>query len=118
MNETDILHDFIARVPFALPSVRVFRRNVLNVKTAFGRVRNGIKGQADAYALVEGGRHVELEAKSATGSLSKPQRKWQAFCLEFRIPHLVLKARRNEAPADTVARWVEELRTAIEATRD
>lgn len=116
MNETDLLHSFMAAVPHVLPDARVFRRNIINATTTFGtRVRNGIKGQADAYCLVRGGLHVELEAKSATGSLSKEQLAWQAFCLRFDIPHLVLAARRNETPNDTVARWVAELRTVVEA---
>lgn len=115
MNETDLLHDFMAAVPHAIPRARVFRRNVINVKTSFGRVRNGIKGQADAYCLVHGGRHIEIEAKSATGTLTPEQLKWQSFCRKFDIPHIVVVARKGEPPADTVARWVAELRTVVEA---
>ncbi len=114
-SETDLLHSFMAAVPHALPHARVFRRNVINAKTSFGRVRNGIKGQSDAYCLVRGGLHIEIEAKSATGSLTKEQLAWQAFCMRFDIPHIVISARRAESPADTVARWVSELRTVVEA---
>ncbi len=115
MNETDLLHSFMAAVPHALPHCRVFRRNIINAKTEFGRVRNGIKGQSDAYCLIKGGRHIEVEAKSATGALTKEQLAWQAFCLRFDIPHLVIAARPKESPEDTVARWVAELRTVVEA---
>ena len=116
MNETSLLHTFMAAVPHAIPSARVFRRNIINAVTVHNtRVRNGIKGQADAYCLVRGGLHIEIEAKSATGRLTEAQVKWQSFCLRFDIPHLVLAARKNESPIDTVARWVSELRTVVEA---
>jgi chaperonin GroEL (HSP60 family) len=116
-NETDLLHAFIARVPVVLPDVRAFRRNVINAKTAFGRMRNGIKGQGDAYVLVRGGGHIEVEAKSATGSLRKEQRAWQAFCRAFAIPHLVVVERAGDPPTVTVERWITELRNVIEASK-
>lgn len=114
MSETTLLHAFIARVPHVLPDVRVFRRNVINGQLANGRrVRNGIVGQADAYALVRGGAHVEIEAKSALGVLSTEQRKWQSFCVNFGIPYIVLRADDNELPNGTINRWVNELRACI-----
>ena len=116
MNETDLLHLFIERTPFALPHVRVFRRNIINVETKQGfRVRNGIKGQADAYALVEGGLHIELETKAARGVLAEHQLAWRDHCRSRRIPHLVLRARRGEQPMKTVDRWIGELRAVLES---
>jgi hypothetical protein len=116
MSETDLLHAFMARIPYDLPHVHVERRNILSVKTENGRyVRNGIRGQCDAFVVVDGGRHIEIETKSATGKLTGPQVKWQRNCVRRRIPHLVLTARRGELPEDTVARWVTALRTVIEA---
>lgn len=116
-EELELGAAFALAVPFALPDVRVFRRNVLSVAKADGRrVRAGIKGQSDYYALIRGGGHVEIEAKSATGSLSPAQRRWQSFCRSFDIPHLVVEGRRNEAPPATVGRWVDELRATIEAS--
>jgi hypothetical protein len=113
LNETDLLHLFIARVPYALPGVRVFRRPIINATaTAHGRtfhVRNGITGQADAYAITRGGLHVELETKAATGRLAEAQSAWRSFCQEFSIPHLVLRAERYEHPDATVERWIREL---------
>lgn len=114
MDETDLLHLFMVATPATLPHVCIFRRNILNVRTDTGRrVRNGIKGQADAYALVDGGRHVELEAKSATGVMSPKQLAWQRNCRRRGIPHLVIRARQTETPDATVARWVAELREEI-----
>jgi len=116
LSETDLLHIFIERAPFALPQVRVFRRNIINVEAKQGfRARNGIKGQADAYALVEGGLHVELETKAARGVMRDHQLSWQAYCLSNRIPHLELRARRGEQPLETVDRWIGELRAVVES---
>jgi hypothetical protein len=116
MNETDLLHHFIQQTPLALPDCRIFRRNIINVETKQGyRVRNGIKGQADAYALVRGGRHVEIETKAERGTLGEAQHAWRSFCLSFGIPHLVLRAQRSEAPEATVARWIHELAEALNA---
>lgn len=117
MNETDLLHLFIIRTPFALPDVRVFRRNILNVATLHGfRARNGITGQADAYAITRGGRHVEIETKAARGRLADEQRSWRAFCADFDIPHLVLRAMRGETPDQTVDRWIDELTRILKVT--
>jgi hypothetical protein len=114
MTEHDLLHAFIERVPYRLPHARIFRRNIINVETSRGyRVRNGIAGQADAYALVRGGRHVELETKAAAGRLAPVQKAWRAYCASFEIPHLVLRARKDEAPADTVDRWIDELQAVL-----
>lgn len=113
-SETDLLHLFIRDAPVSLPDVRVFRRNILNVATAHGfRARNGIVGQADAYALTRGGRHVEIETKAARGRMAEAQKRWRSFCLGWGIPHLVLRALPNEEPNDTVARWISELRAVL-----
>lgn len=113
-SETDLLHAWIAHVPYALPHVRVFRRMVLNVETTRGfRARNGIPGQADAYALVRGGGHVEIETKSARGQLQAKQQAWRHFCAGFAIPHLVLRVAKSELPAVTIQRWTNELHAIV-----
>ena len=115
MNELAYQHAFIAAVPYHLPA-RLYQRNIINVKTEFGaRVRNGIKGQADIECIVFGGLHIEIEAKAIDGRLKPQQKKWQAFCLKNDIPHLVVRVAPNETPAQTIARWIEELRTCIES---
>jgi hypothetical protein len=114
MNETDLLHLFIAAAPHTLPDVRVFRRNIINVETIHGfRARNGIAGQADAYAIFRGGRHVELETKAARGTMRKAQIAWRAWCERWQVPHLVLRAVKGEQPSDTVVRWIAELGAAV-----
>jgi hypothetical protein len=119
MNETALLMKFIAEVPDHMPNVRVFRRTIINAEVARGgrsfRLKAGIKGQADAYAYVDGGRVVEIETKAAKGRLLEEQHAWRAFCSERRIPHIVLRARIHERPSETVDRWITELRGAIAA---
>ena len=117
MSEHDLLALFIREAPKALPDLRVFRRNIIRqTVNRDGRevhLRNGIPGQADAYALLKGGCHVEIETKSATGRMRAAQERWRAFCAAWGVPHLVMKARAGEEPADTVARWIEELRGVL-----
>lgn len=115
MNETDLLHLFIQQVPFSLPDVRVFRRNIINVMTVHGQwARNGQPGQADAYAITRGGLHVELEAKAAAGKLAEAQRRWRAWCEDWAIPYLLLRVLTRETPERTVERWVENLQRVCE----
>lgn len=118
MNETDLLMKFIAEVPSHMPNVRVFRRTIINAEVARDgrsfRLKAGIKGQADAYAYIDGGRVVEIETKAAKGRMLEEQIAWRAFCAERRIPHLVLRALRGEHPAATVDRWIAELRGIVD----
>lgn len=118
MNETALLHTFMLRAPSALSDLwRVERRNIINVQTTHGaRVRNGVKGQADAFALFNGGRHVEIETKAARGVLGEAQARWRAACLDHGVPHLILKAHAGEPPDETIERWGVELRAVVERT--
>jgi hypothetical protein len=113
LSETDLLHLFIARVPFALPHVRVFRRPIINALASAGgrsfRIKSGITGQADAYAIIKGGRHVEIETKAARGRMAEAQSAWRSFCEDFAIPHLVLRADGDEHPDAIVERWINQL---------
>lgn len=112
MSETDLLHLLLLRAPAELPDARLFRRNVGRFKTFDGNrvVHVGIEGQADAYALLRGGRIVEIETKAATGRMRTRQIAWQAFCLGWGIPHAALTARKNATPDEVVSEWIEILR--------
>ena len=109
-------------LPYALPDVLVFSRPIVNAQaTARGntwRVRAGVPGQADLYAVARGGLHVEIETKSFAGHdrgrLQTAQIAWRRRCQELDIPHLVLRALRGEAPGATVERWVREVRSVFE----
>lgn len=97
--------------PYALPNMRLFRRVVVNVEAKQGfRVRAGVKGQCDIYAIARGGRILEVETKARRGVLSPAQLAWQAFCLGWGVPHIVLIEKRGETPDETVNRWLGEIR--------
>jgi hypothetical protein len=115
MIENDLLHWLILRAPQQIaPLWRIERRNIINVETRQGfRVRNGIKGQSDAFALLRGGRHIEIETKAARGALREAQERWRAACLAHDVPHLVLKAHSKETPEATVNRWIAELAEVV-----
>jgi hypothetical protein len=117
MSEHDLLALFIRAVPEALPNVRVFRRNIIRRKVMINRIPvmlvNGIPGQGDAYAIVKGGRHIEIEAKSSKGVMRPGQKRWRLFCGIWGITHLVVKGSKDELVEETVARWVEELRAVL-----
>ncbi len=114
MKELDLMRAFMAEVPIAIPDARIFRRDIINEKSARGHwIKAGIKGQADTYILARGGRHVELETKAANGRLSDEQKAWRAFCLEFQIPYLMPRAKAGEHPTITIERWIGELRACL-----
>ena len=116
MSETDLLWMFLQAVPREMPHVLAFRRNIIRGATigkSQSRISNGIPGQADAYAVARGGKHVELETKSVAKQLEPKQRAWRDRCEQLEIPHLVLRANKGEAPEATVARWVDELAHAL-----
>jgi hypothetical protein len=120
IGTTSVKHDeyalqamlFLA-VPKFIPNMRIFRRNIATVRVEDRVMKFGIKGQSDTYAILKGGQHVEIELKSATGDLTPKQRAWQDWCLAWNVPHIVLVARKEELPKETIARWIEELRMLI-----
>jgi len=72
-------------------------------------VAAGIKGQADCYAYVRGGRVIEIEFKSRAGRQGEDQLTWQAFCARWGIPYLLMKPIKGETPEATIDRWCREL---------
>lgn len=117
MTETQLLGVLFIRAPAEIPDVRLFRRNVGVYRSLDGKrvIRVAVEGQADVYAKLRGGSSVEIEAKSATGDLSPEQRNWQACCVAWGWPHVVLQAMARERPDETVGRWIEELRGVFAA---
>lgn len=113
--ESDLQAAFLLAAPAALPKLRLFRRNVSKIRildpisNRSRVVRFALPGQCDLYGIVQGGEHFELELKSATGSLDEDQRRWKAFCEEWRVPYFLLKAKRDESKEQTVGRWIHEI---------
>ena len=111
MGETTLQLALLLAAPRALPNLRLYRRNVGSARALrTGQVvQYGLEGQADLYALVRGGRHVEIELKAARGVLSPAQESWRNWCIAWGIPHVVLKAENGETVEQTVKRWCDEL---------
>lgn len=119
MTETQLMRLLLERAPAELPDARLFRRNVGRFRSFDGArvVHVGIEGQADLYALLRGGIIVEIETKSATGSLRVAQERWRSFCAAWGIRHLLLCAPKGATPDDVVTGWIEQLRSAFAAVR-
>jgi hypothetical protein len=113
-SEGDLLSMLMQAVPYAIPDALIFRRPIINARTDQGwRARAGVRGQADAYMVMAGGRHIEIETKAAVHKWYPQQRAWRARCEELRIPYLMLRAGPGEAPADTVERWIAEIKAIL-----
>jgi hypothetical protein len=114
MTELDLQRELLIAAPRELPTLRLFRRNIVNATSAFGvRMRAGIKGQCDLYGVVRGGRHLEIELKSATGSLRAEQKAWRAWCVQWGVPYALLEGSKLETTEETVGRWLSELRAFL-----
>lgn len=109
-TESELQWALLAAAPAAIPTLRLFRRNVGTVRIGRRVMRFGVAGQADLWGVWKGGRLVEVELKAAGGRLSPEQRDWAAFCASWGIPHVVLRAEANETVAETVDRWICELK--------
>jgi hypothetical protein len=111
MIENQLRDQFVQAAAFAVPHARLFVRQIINVETKAGwRARAGIRGQADIYAIVKGGKHIEIECKAAKYKWYKEQLAWRSWCEANGIPYLVLQVEPKEAPADTLTRWLDLLR--------
>lgn len=114
MIEIDLMKLFQHEASMMLPMARLFRRNIINTKTAAGwHAKSGVRGQCDLYAYVRGGKVIEIETKTRRGRLSQEQQNWKDFCQAWSIQWIQLKESKWETPEETVARWVRELRFAI-----
>jgi len=115
MPERDLKSALLLTAPRELPNLRLFNRPTMRVRLLDPdrTIQVGIRGQCDLWGVTRGGLHIELELKAAAGRLTQPQLAWQAFCAEWRVPHLVLQARSEESVQETVRRWCGEIRAII-----
>jgi hypothetical protein len=111
MGEIYLMREFMHEASKALPNVRLFRRNVAKIKVEDRIIATGIAGQCDLYAIVRGGRHIEIELKSKAGKLSEEQLRWGLWCESWGVPWTVMCPLPKETPDQTVSRWIEELRS-------
>ena len=114
IRETDQLQPaLLLLLPYRIPTMRVFRRNVATVKIEGRTVKFGIRGQPDFYGVVDGGLHAEIEIKAAGGRLRPEQREFRDWCLEHRIPYVNPIARADETIDQTVERWCDEIASIV-----
>lgn len=109
--ESQLQSALLLAAPARIPDLRLFRRNIGEAKLRGGyTVQFGIPGQCDLYGIVRGGSHLEVELKGVKTPMSVEQRVWAEWCAEWGIPHIVLRAKKDETISQTVDRWCLELR--------
>lgn len=102
---------FLLKLPYEIPTLRLFRRNIGGARMKGGHVvMFGIKGQCDTYAICDHGRHIEVELKALHGRLNPNQKVWRKWCLDHHVPYMLAVEGKGETHEQTVDRWVEELR--------
>lgn len=83
MSETDLVQSILIRFG-SRPDMRLWRANVLVARDQSGRVvKSGVKGQADISGILQGGRRIEIECKTATGRQTPEQIAWQRMIERF-----------------------------------
>ena len=105
---------FLLKLPFEIPTLRLFRRNIGAARMRGGHVVTfAVKGQCDTYGIGDGGVHVEAELKALHGRLSPEQRTWRDWCLAHRVPYLLCVEKKEETKEQTVDRWIAELKALV-----
>jgi hypothetical protein len=107
--ESTLQWELLKLAPQRLPSLRLFRRNVAAGRIDGRFMRFGIAGQADLYGIWRGGSLIELELKQARGQKREAQARWAAFCCEWGVTYLFLRALPAESQQQTVDRWIREI---------
>lgn len=113
--ESTLQAHLLLALPGRFPNVRFFRRNTAKITVA-GKgglpdrtMRFAVPGQCDLYGISRDGKHIEVELKNIGKKLEPDQVRWKTWCDEWKIPHIVLTAQKNETDAQTVERWCGEL---------
>lgn len=101
----------MAAVHASRNGMHLFRRNVGVFRQMFGpgKVRIGIKGQADIYGWDHTGRAMEIELKMHGKKLRPEQLQWAVVCVASSVRYYQLEQHRDETPDETVERWRKEL---------
>jgi len=116
-TESSLQTSLLLAAPQRLPELRLFRRNVVVAQHGDRQTRAGLKGQADLYGYVRGGTVIELELKGHRTAVSPEQKAWAAWCAEWGVPFLLLRARGGESAEETVERWLGEIEAVVRAPR-
>lgn len=107
MIEVEYMQLLQYRAAQELPTLRLFRRNIVRLKIEDRTVRAGIKGQCDLYGYWRNGRVIEIEMKGLKTPMTKEQETWRDWCRSWGIPWTCLRPFNGEV--DPVGRWVIEL---------
>ena len=114
-DETTLQRELLAALPSKLPHVRLYRRMVGVAEVRGTKVRFGIAGQCDLHGFTHAGRAVEVELKSASGTLSAEQKAWRNSLQGWGVAWFCLQAVAGESHAETIDRWCAELGRGIGA---
>jgi hypothetical protein len=114
-HEADYSRALLLRAAHEFQDVRFFRRNVAAGKLERGGyIRVEVKGMCDIYCIGKSeptgfAVHYEIELKRFT-KLSTAQKRWREWCQSWGVPWTCLHVHEGELPAETIERWVVELR--------
>ena len=112
--ESEFQTALLLAAPARLPTLRLFRRNIGEARLRGGHtVQFAIPGQCDLYGCVRGGGHVEIEIKGLKTRIEPEQKAWAAWCVEWRIPYLLLRPQKEETTPQTVDRWCREIAAVL-----
>lgn len=113
ITESELQNALLLAAPLALPTVRLFRRQIMKASINNRFLSAGIKGQADLYGYIQGGRVIELELKAYRTYTSPEQLKWEQFCKDWGVLYLRLRAKKEDSCAQTIMDWIELIKRTI-----
>lgn len=108
-SEVELRRFYVAACTERFPDVRMFIRNVGTIEFEGRIFKSGIKGQADAWGWLFRQPYpmpLEIELKNVKTKHTDGQKAWAAYCVSRKIPHLLLRAQKDETPEQVIRRWV------------
>ena len=111
-TENEMRPFFVAWCTEEITGARFLIRNVGNIQVEEGRhFKSGVRGQCDVYGWLFRDPYpmeFEIELKNVKTVQSAGQKAWAAYCIKFKIPYRLLRAREGETPYRVVERWANE----------
>jgi hypothetical protein len=108
---------YVAWCTEEITNTRFLIRNVGNIATENRHFKAGIRGQCDVYGWLFRDPYpmeFEIELKNVKTPQNDAQKAWAAYCVFFKIPYVLLRAKKGETPYRIVERWVKETKEWIE----
>ena len=110
MTEVELRRLYVARATREFPTTRFFIENVGTAMIGESRVRFGIKGKPDISAITRPNLLSYIELKNIRTPHTKEQQAWQAWCVSWGIPYLLLRAQSD----DPIEEWIMRTREFLE----